>query len=438
MYENPTLAVVGAGAMGSLFGGLLAEGGLDVTLVDVWQEHVDNINRDGLKIVGYGGDRFVPVKATTRPEALAPVDTVFVQCKAGYTRDSIASAANLIGDHTAVISFQNGLGNAELLAELIGEEKVLGGLTAQGASMDGPGIVRNYADLPSHIGEMRGGLSDRVTGLSQVFTKHGLQTEPSPDIRLDIWKKLMAVVGLDPTSGITNLPIGRVMAVPAMRETIFAAIDEAAAVGRKVGVAIDINEAREVLLQITGKGGTGENKSSLCNDILSCRQTEIDFINGAIVRLAAEHGVPTPVILDRDLRRYFRGDAAFASPDIYKFLEDEGFLYAIRLPKNQVLLESICHLLTRPVGRPPNHVRRHYAGFSYRAKSWDKARRVVAKVEWHPSELFPPGRVHRHQPVATGRAGDIVLQSAGQSGAMHQGRQERDQMDEAVVSQVPR
>ena len=295
MYENPTLAVVGAGAMGSLFGGLLAEGGLDVTLVDMWQEHVDNINRDGLKIVGYGGDRFVPVKATTQPVALAPVDTVFVQCKAGHTRDAIAGAANLIGDHTAVISFQNGLDNEELLAELIGEEKVLGGLTAQGASMVGPGIVRNYADLPSHIGEMRGGLSDRVTGLSHVFTKHGLHTEPSPDIRLDIWKKLMANVGLDPTSGITNLPIGRVMAVPAMRETIFAAIDEAAAVGRKVGVAIDINETREILLQITGKGGTGENKSSLCNDILSCRRTEIDFINGAIVRLGAEHGVPTPV-----------------------------------------------------------------------------------------------------------------------------------------------
>ena len=89
------------------------------------------------------------------------------------------------------------------------------------------------------------------------------------------------------------------------------------------------------------------------------------------------------------MRRYFRGDAAFASPDIYEFLEDEGFLYAIRLPKNQVLLESICHLLTRPVGRPPNHVRRHCAGFSYRAKSRDKARRVVAKVEWHRSELFP-------------------------------------------------
>ena len=92
---------------------------------------------------------------------------------------------------------------------------------------------------------------------------------------------------------------------------------------------------------------------------------------------------------ERDLRRYFRGDAAFASPDIYEFLEAEGFLYAIRLPRNPILQESIGHLLTRPVGRPPNHVRRYYASFSYRAGSWDKKRRVVAKVEWHPGELVP-------------------------------------------------
>ena len=92
---------------------------------------------------------------------------------------------------------------------------------------------------------------------------------------------------------------------------------------------------------------------------------------------------------ERNLRRYFRGDAAFAAPDIYEFLESEGFLYAIRLPKNQILQESIAHLLTRPVGRPPNHVRRYYASFSYRAGSWDRKRRVVAKVEWHPGELVP-------------------------------------------------
>ncbi len=92
---------------------------------------------------------------------------------------------------------------------------------------------------------------------------------------------------------------------------------------------------------------------------------------------------------DRKLRRYFRADAAFASPEVYEFLEAEGFLYAIRLPANRVLQECIVYLLTRSVGRPPNHVRRYFASFSYRAGSWDKARRVVAKVEWHPGELFP-------------------------------------------------
>ena len=88
-------------------------------------------------------------------------------------------------------------------------------------------------------------------------------------------------------------------------------------------------------------------------------------------------------------RRYFRGDAAFANPDIYEFLEAEGYKYTIRLPANAVLQESIAWLLTRPVGRPPHEVRRYYASFSYRAGSWTKPRRVVAKVEWHPGELYP-------------------------------------------------
>ncbi len=92
---------------------------------------------------------------------------------------------------------------------------------------------------------------------------------------------------------------------------------------------------------------------------------------------------------ERQVRLYFRGDAAFASPVIYDYLEAEGILYAIRLKANAVLQECIAHLLTRPVGRPPNHVRRYHASFSYQAGSWDKKRRVVAKVEWHPGELYP-------------------------------------------------
>ena len=88
-------------------------------------------------------------------------------------------------------------------------------------------------------------------------------------------------------------------------------------------------------------------------------------------------------------RRYFRADAAFANPEVYEFLEAEGYNYAIRLPANQILQQRIGYLLKRPVGRPPNHVRRYYANFSYQAQSWKVARRVVAKVEWHPGELYP-------------------------------------------------
>ena len=172
MDWKPKIAVVGAGAMGCLFGGLLAEGGLDVTLVDVLQEHVDRINRDGLRIVGYGGDRSIPVRATTEPSGLPAVDVLFVQCKAPYTKEAVRRVLHLLRDDSVAISFQNGLGNEENIGEVVGMERVLGGVTAQGAAVEGPGAVRNFGNLPTHIGEMGGGhqregtseLRPRLTG----------------------------------------------------------------------------------------------------------------------------------------------------------------------------------------------------------------------------------------------------------------------------------
>lgn len=295
LADSPRLYVVGAGAMGCLFGGLLAEGGLDVTLVDPWQEHVDAINGRGLRIVGFGGDRDVSVRAVTCPAGLRIADIVFVQCKSYCTEAAIKSAIGTVGTETVVISFQNGLGNEELLASVVGEDKVLGGLTAQGASIEAPGTVRNYSELPTWIGEMSGGVSGRATGLAKLLSGHGLPTSASENIRLDIWKKLMANVGVSASSGIANLRIRHLMQVPDMRETAYAAISEAAEVARATGLDLDPVEAREVLEKVSGPGGTGDNKSSLCIDLLQGRQTEIDFINGAIVDLGMRHGIPTPV-----------------------------------------------------------------------------------------------------------------------------------------------
>ncbi len=295
MTDSTRLCVVGAGAMGCLFGGLLAEGGLDVTLVDPWQEHVDAINGKGLRIVGFGGDRDIPVRAVTCPAGLPVADIVFVQCKSYCTEAAIKSAIGVVGMDSVVISFQNGLGNEELLASVVGEDKVLGGLTAQGASVEAPGTVRNYSELPTWIGEMSGGVSGRATGLAGLLSEHGLPTSASENIRLDIWKKLMANVGISASSGIANLRIRHLMQVPHMRETAYAAIGEAAEVARATGLDLDPAEAREVLEKVSGPGGTGDNKSSLCVDLLHGRRTEIDFINGAIVELGMRHGIPTPV-----------------------------------------------------------------------------------------------------------------------------------------------
>ena len=292
---KPTVAVVGAGAMGCLFGGLLAEGGLDVTLIDVWQEHVDRINMNGLLMVGYGGDRSIPVRATTDPSELAPVDVLFVQCKAPYTKEAVGRVLHLLREDSVAISFQNGLGNEENIGEVTGMERVLGGVTAQGAAVEGPGAVRNFGDLPTHIGEMGGSVSDRSRRIASALDSAGLQTSPVADIRQAIWKKLLANIAISPTSAIANLTIKQVFALPELKETAFEALDEAVEVARAEGVDLNAAETREVIDQIAGPEGTGDNKSSLCVDILNRRPCEVDVINGAVVKLGRKHGISTPV-----------------------------------------------------------------------------------------------------------------------------------------------
>ena len=175
-FENPKITVVGAGAMGGLFGGLLAEGGLDVTLIDAWPEHIAAIKADGLRIVGVGGDRAIKVNATTNAAEVRSADVVLFQCKAFANEAAANSAKHLFGGATVAISFQNGLGNEQTLGAILGAQNVLGGLTAQAGLTEAPGVVRNFGDLPTYIGEMAGGLSERAVAIATAFTAHGLPT----------------------------------------------------------------------------------------------------------------------------------------------------------------------------------------------------------------------------------------------------------------------
>ncbi len=297
-FEKPSVVVVGAGAMGSLFGGLLGEGGLDVTLIDVWADHVAAINARGVRIVGVGGDRFVPVRAVTDARQVKSADVVLFQCKAFANEAAAKSVKHLFGGQTAAITFQNGLGNEEQLAGILGSEAVIGGLTAQGGLVEAPGVVRNFGELPTYIGELSGLRSDRADAIARAFSAHGLATTATTEIKREKWKKLLGNVALGAISAVLNLRSFEIMSVPELQATVFRLIDEAAAVANAEGVALDLEEAREVLMTLadTKGGGTGMSKSSMCEDILRRRPTEIDTIHGAVALRARQHAIATPTL----------------------------------------------------------------------------------------------------------------------------------------------
>ena len=295
---EPKVVIVGGGAMGCLFGGLLAGGGLDVTLVDVWAEHVDAINREGLKIVGHGGDRTVRVAATVDPRSIAAADVILFQCKAYANEAAARSVRHLVTGSTTVISFQNGLGHEETLGRILGPRHMLGGLTAQGATVVEAGVIMNFGDLPSYVGELEGGRSGRAVAIADAFTRHGLPTLASENIKKEKWQKLLGNVALGAVSAATDLPSAEIVAVPELRAVVLKGLDEAAAVARACGVALGEAETRAIFDKLTavGAGGTGASKSSMATDIAHRRPTEIDTIHGSVSRLGREHGVPTPTI----------------------------------------------------------------------------------------------------------------------------------------------
>ena len=278
--KDTKVAVLGAGAMGCLFGGLMAEKGLDVTLIDVWKEHVDTINSKGLKMDGHGGDRYIKIKATTDPSTLKPVDAIIIMCKATALEKALTNAKNIIGDKTMLMSFQNGIGHEAIMQKIAGKEKVLGGTTTQASNVLGPGHIKNHAALPSWIGEYEGGMSDRVKDLAETFTAHNLETIAVPDIKKRKWMKLFALTAIGPLSSIfdlhhTDLYISN-KNQEVSRELGKKIILETREVAKADGVDVTEDECLEMFNKIVDSKQT--NKSSMCFDILNKRKTEIDFI----------------------------------------------------------------------------------------------------------------------------------------------------------------
>ena len=295
--KNLNVAVLGAGAMGCLFGGLLAEKGLKVTLIDVWKEHIDAINKNGLKMDGFGGDRFIKINATNDPKSISPVDVVIVMCKATALEQALINAKNIVGDKTVLMSFQNGIGHEAIMQNIVGVDKVLGGTTTQASNILGPGHIKNHASLPSWIGEYEGGLSDRVKDIAETFTAHGLETIASDNVKKRKWMKLFALTAVGPLSAIFDMHHTELYVTnkesKLARELGKQIILETRKVAQADGVEVSEDECLEMFLKIVDSNQT--NKSSMAFDIQYKRKSEIDFINGSVSKIGKKHGVPTPL-----------------------------------------------------------------------------------------------------------------------------------------------
>ena len=228
--------------MGALFGSILQAGGLDVVLQDTNLEHVEAIQRDGLQIKGFGGNRKVQINAISDPGQIQSADLLLFQCKGNASREAAQRVKHLTKQGAVCISFQNGLGNEELIGEQVGPENVLGGLTAMAGFMTGPGQIHDFSRVPSYVGEMEGGISERSKLIAEKLSKAGLETHPTPNIQLEIWKKLLGNISMSALSGLTNLKVAPLMAISELRAVSFQAMEEALSVGLALGLPLERQE----------------------------------------------------------------------------------------------------------------------------------------------------------------------------------------------------
>jgi 2-dehydropantoate 2-reductase len=283
--------IMGAGAMGGLFGGLLAFSGEEVWLVDVQKEQVDVIRSVGLTLEEGDKLQIIGVNATRDVASLGKADLVIFFVKTYHTEQAVSDALTLEKEDTIFLTLQNGLGNEEILCKRINREKVMLGVTGQGATFLGPGHVRHAGRGKTFIGELDQGVSDRAVQVAKMFREADIDTEVSANIHDLIWDKLLVNVGINALTALTELKNGQLLDYPETLRIMEALVSEAAEVARQKGIRIGGNPIEKVKAVAEATKG---NRSSMGQDVDFRRKTEIDAINGAVVREAKRLGLPAP------------------------------------------------------------------------------------------------------------------------------------------------
>jgi 2-dehydropantoate 2-reductase len=288
------VAIVGTGAMGSVYAGRLGKAGHEVWAIDVWQEHLDAIASSGLTVSGASGNFVVEgIHVGSRPSDAAPCDVWVIATKAASVDTVAAQIAPLLEPGNVVMAFQNGLGAGERVARHIPEAHILIGIAEGfGSSIPEAGHVHHEGMRLIRIGEMNGGMTDRVQQIERLWLEAGFNVRAFADVSVMIWEKFLCNVTLSAPCAVFDVTVGELMADPEAWKVALGCTAEAYQLGLAKGVDFPFDDP---LKYVSEFAATIPNASpSMRLDHLARRRSEIDVINGQVVDLSRELGLDTP------------------------------------------------------------------------------------------------------------------------------------------------
>jgi len=277
--------------MGSIFGAALSASGCDTIFVDVSLPLIERLRERGLVVVDEGQERRIAVQATTDPHTVGAVDLVLFWVKCYHTENAAKLTRPLVGPETVVASFQNGWGNGDVLARFFAREHIVVGVTYDSGTVLEPGRVAHTYKAETLVGPYAGESLDDASWVAETISNAGLSVSATPAVRAAIWEKLVMTAATLPTAALTGLNSGALGAPGPMLDLIDNLAGEAVTTARAAGHDLDLDEQLEKIRAAL----FGEGKASMLQDVEAGRQTEIDVINGAVVREAEARDIDVPL-----------------------------------------------------------------------------------------------------------------------------------------------
>jgi 2-dehydropantoate 2-reductase len=288
------VAIIGVGAMGSVYAALLADAGVhEIWAVDTWADHVAAINETGLRVEGASGDRTVRLSATTDPADVDGADLVIIATKDDGVDAAAQAALRMAKSDAPILTIQNGLGSADRVAGVVGGDRIMMGVVGGfGASMRGPGHAHHNGMEFLRLGEMNGGMTERLETVAEVWRTGGFNVLTFDDIHKMVWEKLICNCTYSGPCAVTGLRVSQLQNDPHAWSIASACANEAFNVAKACGIALDFDDPIQYVRAFGQK--IPNARPSMLLDHMAKRKAEIDNINGAIPREGAKVGVATP------------------------------------------------------------------------------------------------------------------------------------------------